>query len=244
MKKSVLIWTAALVAVATAALFMLPNEAIKTVDLGKDPKHALDPALGIVSNTTLQELQLRQQEDHPVTAEMKETAASQSKKSAPDFTLIATNGRSYSMTAMTKDQPLLIFFIEKECPCCLGAKHFVESLANAYEGHAQVVGIINADDMVAQTWVKTTAPIFPVLQDPDQTVIRKYAAERGVYTTLIAPGGTIDSAFAGYSKDMLTELSTRIAKLAGVKEARINTTAAPETLTSGCLFPEIENKQK
>ncbi len=182
---------------------------------------------------------MRQQEEHPVTDEMLEAADRLSAKLAPDFRLVDTNGTVHTLASLTTDRPLLIFFVEKNCPCCLGAKHFVDSLAAMYGDSASFVGIINASGDEAQAWVKETQPHFSVLQDPNQHVIRAFGAERGVYTTIVAPDGTIDKAFAGYSLDMLREASTRIAQLAGVPDQGFDSPAAPTKLTSGCLFPDV-----
>ncbi|QYK54458.1 MAG: redoxin domain-containing protein [Fimbriimonadaceae bacterium] len=206
------------------------------------PKNALDPNLGITDPEASRNLFLRQQEDHPVTDEMLDTAEKLGAKKAPDFTLIDTEGKPHSLKSLAEGKPLLIFFVEKECPCCLGAKHFVDSLAMMYKDSANVIGIINATGEVAQTWIKTTTPHFLVLQDPEQKVIRAYQAERGVYTTIVAPDGTINKAYAGYSLEMLQDASSRLAKLAGVKDQGFESPAAPTKLTSGCLFPEVPTK--
>ncbi|MCG9894812.1 MAG: hypothetical protein MH204_05000, partial [Fimbriimonadaceae bacterium] len=103
-----------------------------------------------------------------------------------------------------------------------------------------VGGIINAGGRVSRAWGKSTRPKFILLEDPEQTVIRAFKAERGVYTTLVRPDGTIEKAWAGYSQEMLADLGTRIARLAGVPFVEQEFPDAPTELTSGCLFPEPE----
>lgn len=208
-----------LAAIGTAAAFLVPAEKPHVVSSG--------------------DIFLRQQKEHPVTEEMLAAADNLSAKLAPEFRLVDTNGTIHTLESLTADRPLLIFFVEKNCPCCLGAKHFVDSLAEMYRDSANVVGIINASGEEAQAWVKETKPHFAVLQDPNQHVIRAFGAERGVYTTIVAPGGTIDKAYAGYSLDMLREASGRIAALAGVPDQGFESPAAPTKLTSGCLFPDV-----
>lgn len=203
----------------------------------------LDPNFGITDQHAASDLFLRPQEDHPVTPKMLDAAKELAARKAPSFNLIDTNGKGHTLESLTDGKPLLIFFVEKECPCCLGAKHFVDSLAVMYRDSANVIGIINATGDVAQTWVQSTTPHFLVLQDPDQKVIRSYQAERGVYTTIVAPDGTIDKAYAGYSLEMLQDASARLAKLAGVKNQGFESPAAPTKLTSGCLFPEVPTEQ-
>lgn len=219
---------------AVISSFIIPSAKAPQVPLG----YSLDADLGISDETAATELALKQPEEHPVTNEMIKAAESLGSDQAPDFTLISTDGTSYIGSNLWKDKPVLIFFIEKECPCCLGAKHFFDKLADLYKGNVVAIGIINTDDQEAQKWVTATRPRFPVLQDPNQKTISAYKAERGVYTTLIRPGGIIERAYPGYSLEMLKDLSTRIAKNAGVRDKGFESDAAPTKMTSGCLFPE------
>lgn len=200
----------------------------------------LDPNLGVENAAAIKDLNLRQQGDHPVTPEMQAAATELSEGQAPPFDLLGTDGKRHTLASLTNGKPLLIFFVEKNCPCCLGAKYFVDKMLDLYPGVVNAVGIINADGEIAEAWERVTKPRFLVLQDPQQRVIRAYKAERGVYTTLVAPGGKIVKAYPGYSLDMLQELSGKIAKLAGVPAKEFVSRAAPKTLTSGCLFPEPE----
>jgi peroxiredoxin len=199
----------------------------------------LDPNLGVADPSALEGLTIKKQEDHPVTPEMSKAADSLDAEKAPDFDLPSVDGPNYTLAQLTDGKPLLIFFIEKECPCCLGAKFFVDKMIDLYGDNLNAVGIINADGAVARAWKKSTKPLFKVLMDPGQKVIASYKAERGVYTTLIAPGGVIDKAYPGYSLSTLKEMSGRIAKLAGVPAKEFVSKAAPEKLTSGCAFPEL-----
>lgn len=198
----------------------------------------LDPNLGVEDEKALSELVLREQKNHPATPEMKEAANSLEGKPAPAFDLLGIKGERHTQASLTTGKPLLIFFVEKECPCCLGAKYYVERIDEMYEGKMNTVAIINADKKVAEAWAHVTKANFDVLMDPAQKVIRAYGAERGVYTTLVGPGGKIEKAYAGYSLDMLKDLSSRIAKLANIPEPKFAMSKAPTTLTSGCTFPE------
>jgi peroxiredoxin len=204
----------------------------------KENPGPLDPRLGIADSAATRQLGLRQQVDHPVNESQQKAANSLDSEKAPFFSLKGTDGRTYTLAELNRDKPLLIFFVEKECPCCLGAKYFVDKMADAYGEGLNTIGIINADGETAQTWVRATKPKFLVLQDPKQIVIREYKAERGVYTTLIAPGGTIDKAYPGYGKEMLQDLGKRIARLAKLPEKKFTHAAAPDTMTSGCIFPD------
>lgn len=234
------LWAVLVVAMGvTLVAFALQGRSRTMIPIGSP----LDPNLGVANPAAVKDLNLRAQADHPVTAEMQAAANELGEAPAPDFDLPGNDGTRHTLASLTAGKPLLIFFVEKNCPCCLGAKFFVDKMIDLYPGVLNAVGIINAEGEIAQAWERATKPRFLVLQDPRQKVIRAYKAERGVYTTLIAPGGKIVKAYPGYSLDTLKELSGSIAKLAGVPAKEFESRAAPKTLTSGCLFPDPEEPQ-
>ncbi len=186
------------------------------------------------------DIAFREQKEHPVTESMKVASEKLGASMAPDFSLKDTSGVQHTLASLSDKKPLLIFFIEKQCPCCVGAKYFVERMQQLYPDSLNVVGVLNGDEKIGKAWEKKTHPMFKVLLDPKQETITAYKAERGVYITLVAPGGKISKAYPGYSLEMLKELSQRIAKVAGVPAQEFRSEAAPTTLTSGCRFEEAE----
>lgn len=205
-------------------------------------KHALDPAPAIQDRAAADQLHLREQVDHPVSDEVSADAIELRGKAAPDFRLRTASGSEASLSDY-RDKPLLIFFVEKQCPCCLGAKVYVERLNALYGDVARTVAILNGTESEAKTWKSATGATFEVLADPDQKAIQAYGAKRGVYTALVTPDGKIDRMFPGYSQPMLEETGTRIAELASIAPRRLEGRKAPPTLISGCLFPD-PNEEK
>lgn len=199
--------------IATGALFLVP-----------DRRHE-------------RSMTFRAQKEHPVTPAMTAAAAALSKKVAPDFRLDGLDGKPWTLSEASAGKPLLIFFVEKECPCCLGAKPFLDRVYRRYRDVLSAVAVINADRETASLWSKTVGGDMRVLCDPTMTVIRDYSAERGVYSTLVDKDGRIAAAYPGYSKSMLIELGSLVAKLGGVPDRELDTRPAPEKLTSGCSFP-------
>ncbi len=198
----------------------------------------LDPALALPdTEASLKKLQMRQQVDHPVTESMRGTAAELAAQPAPDFALPDPDGKTMLLQDLNRTKPVLLFFVERDCPCCIGAKYFVDKLVELYPEELEVVAIINANPAQAKAWVAEVKPHFRVLLDPMQKTIRAYRAEAGVYTTLVAPGGTIDKAYPGYSLEMLKDVSARVAALAKIEPRPFISTAAPKEMTSGCPFP-------
>lgn len=232
-----MLWAALFVAIAlTSAALVVELRRPASPEAGH-----LDAAGAVEDfSAVAQALHLRQQEDHPVTDSMRDAADGQAGHSAPPFELRGDDGEIHTLEQLTTTKPLMIFFVEKECPCCLGAKVFVDMMVELYPDEMNVVGIINADGEVARQWRESTQPKFLVLEDPNQQAISAYGAIRGVYTTLVAPGGLVEIAYPGYSIDMLRDLSKRIARLAQVPPREFVSRSAPTKLTSGCVFPEKE----
>jgi peroxiredoxin len=205
----------------------------------------LDPKLGIENEQALSDLQMREQNNHPVTDQMWKDAKSLNTVEAPEFSLKDTEGNQVSVTSLTNGKkPLLIFFIERQCPCCLGAKYFVDKYVDLYGDKISVIGVINANHDQALLWKKGTKPRFRIVEDPYQKAIQLYKAERGVYTALIKPDGTIYKAYPGYDIKMLQEISGKLAEFAEVPAKEYISPAAPKVTTSGCTFPEPEIEPK
>ncbi len=236
-----ILWVSLIVvAGATFGLFLMPKGKPLTIDIGSP----LDPNLGVQDADAANRLQLRKQVDHPVTTEMIDVAATFSTKKAPNAELQDEKGNRVSLKSLTEGKPALLFFIEKQCPCCLGAKYFVEDLHRLHSGSAVVLGIINASGEEAAKWRKATKVSFPILEDPDQKAIAAFGAERGVYTTIVRPDGTIEKAYPGYSSESLDEMSRTLSRLANRPEIPYSNKKAPERLTSGCLFPTPPTHQE
>lgn len=182
-------------------------------------------------------LVFRQGEDHPVTSAMATAAKELGGQLAPAFGTIDTDSRYVTSKSLTSGKPLVLFFVELQCPCCKGAKPAIDQIQQTYGDVCNVVGVINADHDTANAWRNAVVPKFRVLCDPDMEIIHSYKAQRGVYTTLVAPGGHIVKAYPGYSQDMLRDISGKIERLAGIGKRAMPVSDAPKTLTSGCLFP-------
>ena len=176
-------------------------------------------------------LTFRDKQEHPVTAQMALAAQKQMNTLAP------------ARASLAHSKPLVVFFIEKNCPCSRDAAPFIERLRSQYGTVCDFVGVINSDASVAQAWAKAASVHFPLLPDPEREIIAAYKAERSVYTTLIAPGGRIAKTYPGYGQEMLKELSGRIAQLSGVRVRPLVVTGAPKNLIAGCEFERLRKAE-
>jgi bilirubin oxidase len=171
---------------------------------------------------------------HPVTAAMAKAANRSAGTVAASFVRVASTGARVDLAAVSAIKPVVLYFIEKDCPCSKEAARYMSQLQREYGEKVAVVGVINASS--AAQWSAEVKPAFPVVADPSLQIAKEYGAKRSVYTTLIAPGGRIVKTYAGYGQGMLTELSSKIARMAAVSPRLIATDGAPVALTSGCLF--------
>ncbi len=167
---------------------------------------------------------------------MSRSAAEKSNAPATPFAGVDLDGQKVSLADLAKGKPLVLFFIELNCPCSKDATPYLNQIQAEYSDSCNIVGIINAKPELARTWAKKVGSKFTVLPDPDMKIIKSYGAERSVYTTLIAPGGKVVKTYPGYGEAMLAELSSKIARLSGTPAKKITFADAPKALYSGCLF--------
>ena len=179
-------------------------------------------------------IRFRDKVEHPLTAKLIAAAAQQANTSAPAFEWQDAAGKTVSTKVVNVAKPILLYFIEKECPCSRDAAVFINQLQAAYGNGALVLGIINADSDTAKEWTKLASANFTVIADPNFEIINAYQASRSASTILVAPGGVIAKSNPGYSAETVKELSLRLAQLTRVSERPMKLEAAPEKLTSGC----------
>ena len=185
-------------------------------------------------------IQFREPTEHPLTPAMVAKVEQQASTPAPAFTTTDIQGHPLSLAVLTTGKPLVLYFIERECPCARDAAPYLAQLQAAYGTACTVVGVINASREVAQSWAATVGVRFPIIADPSCSLIRAYGAERAVYTTLVAPGGTIVKTYPGYSAETLKELSSSLARLSGVSAPTLNLAQAPQKLIVGCPLEPFE----
>ena len=183
-------------------------------------------------------IRFRAKMDHPLTAKLLATAANQANTRAPDFGWQDGDGKPTTLAKQSATRPVLLYFIEKECPCSRDAAVHLDQLQAAFGSAVKVVGLINADGATAAEWKAATKAKFPVLADADLAIAGAYQAERSATTVLVAPGGAIAKVNPGYSAGILQELGALIARHAHLPTPRLAFAGAPEKLTSGCPLKE------
>jgi peroxiredoxin len=157
--------------------------------------------------------------------------------SAPAFSGLASDGKTHSLeTLMASGKASLIYFIGHECPVNGRAIKFYSQVAKGYEGKINFVGIIDTDKAGYTTWQNNFKATYPVIFDKDLALIKTFKAKRSPWSVLLDKKGNVVKEWPGYSVPDINDLSKTIAKTAGVKTVKIDTTGAPKETRYGCPF--------
>jgi peroxiredoxin len=172
---------------------------------------------------------------HPVSVFMEDAAKSVIGRSVTQQAE-ATDGQTYSLIDMSIDRPLVLIFILDGCSCSESAEPYFQKLHQVYGSRVHFLGVINGDRTMANDWMVRQGTPFPILCDPNLKIVRECGVVRSAYVALIAPGGTIEELWPGYSSTMLTELGAKLAQYSKLPEVPIDTSGAPTRMTSGCPY--------
>jgi blue copper oxidase len=182
------------------------------------------------------EINFRNQVMHPLTTELAKLAASQSGEIAPRFQARDTNGNSVSLASLTSTKPLVLYFIERDCPCSRDATAFINHLQEQYGDVANVLGVINSSADDAKAWTRTVETNFPVVADPTGQIIKAYKAKRSVYTTIVGTDGRIARTYPGYSQSTLSDTGSQLARMLNIRARPLDLEFAPKQIITGCSF--------
>lgn len=152
---------------------------------------------------------------------------------APDFKTEASDGKTYTLKALTEKKPVYFYFINRTCPVNGEAfKHF-QSIQASYKGKVNFIGVIDGDKTDYDDWQKEFKSDFPVILDPKLKIIRSYAVQASPTIIKVESNGIISIKQLGYSRDSLKELNSMIAKETGMKKAALAFIDAPQRFTFG-----------
>ena len=79
-------------------------------------------------------IRFRARMEHPLTAKLLATAAAQANTTAPDFEWKEADGKATTLAKQAATKPVLLYFIEKECPCSRDAAVYIDQLQAAFSG--------------------------------------------------------------------------------------------------------------
>jgi peroxiredoxin len=99
---------------------------------------------------------------------------------APDFKLLATNGREVSLADFRGKENVIVFFIrETTCPQCRTHVAHLGRMYNQFrEAGTEVIVILGEGLEKAREYVEGIGLPFPILCDPDRAVYHLYELEK------------------------------------------------------------------
>jgi|SRR5882724_7911273 len=138
-------------------------------------------------------------------------------KKAPDFTLPAMDGKSFSLRAALARGPVVAAFLKISCPVCQYAFPFLERIYRAYGSKSvTIVGISQNNQKDTAAFNKEYGVTFPVLLDDTDSypVSNAYGLTNVPTIFWIDADGTIEISSVGWAQKDIEELNQKIA-LAG-----------------------------
>lgn len=141
---------------------------------------------------------------------------------APHFTLLALDGKEYSLPAETLGQPLLLMFFRVACRTCDVEFPYINRLQKAYPEDWRLWTVSQDDLDRTRAYRETFEITAPVLLDaPRLDVSVLYDPPSTPCLFLIDPGGRVDFVLEAFDKTDLNEISRRIATFIGAEPVEI-----------------------
>jgi peroxiredoxin len=137
---------------------------------------------------------------------------------APKARFRTTDGGSLStkeVVAAGNGLPVLLAFFKTSCPICQLTWPYLQRLHEAYGGKSvHVVGVSQDDAASSRAYYAANGgATFDLLLDPEPKFVASNAfdVESVPFILLLAPDGTIEDTFAGWSKKRMEALGARFA---------------------------------
>ncbi|MDA8388151.1 MAG: TlpA disulfide reductase family protein [Nitrospiraceae bacterium] len=107
---------------------------------------------------------------------------------APDFSLKAVDGKTYSLSAC-RGKAVLLNFWETGCPACVAELPSLAALARRFKGRLQVLSVsIDSSEAPLKDYLRQHPMPFPVLSDPKRDVAFGLYAVFGLPVTFLING--------------------------------------------------------
>ena len=128
--------------------------------------------------------------------------------SAPNFSLRALDGTEWRLEQAVADGPLLLAFMETDCPTCRLTLPYLKRLAEALGTDSHRVVLVSQDGAEeTRELVHTYGVTFPVLLDADLDVSRSYDPPAVPALFLLSDGGRIEFCEVGFHKEDLNSVA-------------------------------------
>jgi len=163
--------------------------------------------------------------------------------SAPDFSLPGLDGTDWGLTAAAAGDPLLVAFIETDCPTCRLTIPYLKRLAEALGPNGdRVVAVSQDGGEETKELVEAYDVSFPVLLDVDLDVSRSYDPPSVPALFLVGRGGRIELSEVGFHKGDLNSAAEKMLSSLGLP---VLTVADPDdgapAMKPGCTSRHLES---
>ena len=127
---------------------------------------------------------------------------------APDFSLRWLDGSEWRLQQAMADGPLLLAFMETDCPTCRLTLPYLKRLAGALGADSHRVVVVSQDGAEeTRELVEAYGVTFPVLLDADLDVSRSYDPPAVPALFLLGEAGQIEFCEVGFSKGDLNSVA-------------------------------------
>lgn len=152
---------------------------------------------------------------------------------APAFEIKTADNKVYSLKDMTETTPVFLVFWKERCPHNARAAPLFNNLKEAYGEKVMLIGVVRASSEGASSWVDEFNVNYPMLADPESSVISSYKLRYSICTVQVGTDGKIAAVFEGYGTEEIQKLNSVMAKTAGVDATEIDMTGSPTRKTWG-----------
>jgi peroxiredoxin len=134
--------------------------------------------------------------------------------SAPDFSLVATDGKNYSLSALLLRGPVVLAFFKISCPVCQFTFPFLQRMADRFAGKSvSLIGVSQDDVRDTKEFSQEYGVKFPVLLDGSgYPVSNAYGLTNVPTIFLITPDGKIKVECMGFDKAALETIAKDLAQ--------------------------------
>lgn len=132
--------------------------------------------------------------------------------------------------------PVFMYFIMDGCPCSADLQPIIQRLGSLYNGRIQFIGVIDKDDIHAKAWKEKYKAEFPIVADPNKSIIHAMKAKNSAASCVVGSSGNVLAMWPGYSQSILLGINAELASSIGAPIPKIDPNPAPLEETAGCLF--------
>jgi len=136
----------------------------------------------------------------------------------PDFTLVTSEGKKFSLKDALEHGPVVLAFFKSSCPVCQYTFPFLERVYRAHRNQgASLIGVSQDKQRDTLAFMKEYGVTFPVLLDDTDSypVSNAYGLTNVPTLFWIAPDGEIEISSVGWSRPDVEEIHRRMGKASG-----------------------------